>query len=183
VAAFPARPEVPVKAWAVGLVGVGSALLAGLGFASGSLALGAFATALLVAWIAALWLEAPRAGALLVPGTAAVAVAAVLADVPVLPVMAGVTLAVMGWELACALESMAFHPAAEHSSPLRRHLLRLAGLGAAAFVLAVLSLEVHVHVGFRLGLALALASLVLLAVALRVGGPSAEKSEKKRAER
>jgi len=159
-----------MRGWALALVAIGSALLAGFGFVAGSVVLGALGAALLVGWFGVVWFAVSDLGALLLAVTVGAAAAAVLADVAVLPVIAGVTLVVIGWELANALATTAAYPASDRRPVLRRHLLRLIEVGAAAFVLSVVSLGLHVRVGFRLGLSLALASLLLLGLAFRLAG-------------
>lgn len=160
-----------MKGWALGLVGMGSALLAALGFLAGSMVLGALGAALLIGWLAVIWLAETRLSTLLLPATAAVGAAVVLIDAGVLPVVAALTLVVMGWDVSNAFAATSAYPASERGPVLRAHLVRLLGLGIGSVALAAVSLSAHVHVGFRLALALALGSLLLLGGALRLAGP------------
>ncbi len=171
-----------MRVWALGLAGVGCALLGGLGFAAGSAVLGGCGMVLLAGWITAVWFTVPRAGTLLLPASVAVAASAVFSGVAVLPVTAAVTLVLVGWELTNGLSTTAAYPATDRRSVLRRHLVRLFGLGSVALVLSAVSLRLHVHLGFRLGLALALASLVLLGLVLRLGARPARQEKKEEAE-
>lgn len=143
-------------------------ILAGSGFSLGSIPLGGAAVALAVVWVIILWSDA-RARLLSV----LLVMATVLAAINVLygtSAYAGgavVVLALVSWELALAIESLAALPKEKVRALVYRHITQMLLVAMAGYALFAIPLQLSLHLDFRAALGLGLFIFLLFALLLR----------------